>query len=137
MKRPPIVPASLPPGLLLQGGLALGLFILAAVRPPVHLFEDQGHYLVLHLTVEFLSIAAALMIFTVGWFSFGSSCPRPNRERGRPGPAGEKPGAGRPGSFGNKRSGRLPEDDQRPADAALIIAGDSHGTHDRTRRAAA
>ena len=71
MERPPTVPASLPPGLLLQCGLALGLFILAALLPPVHLFEDQGHYLVLHLTVEFLSIAAALMIFTVGWFSFG------------------------------------------------------------------
>ncbi len=51
--------------------MALGLFILAALLPPLHLFSDPQPYLPLHITLEFLSIAAGLMIFTIGWFSFG------------------------------------------------------------------
>jgi len=38
---------------------------------PVFVIEDLHSYLPLHNLLEALSIAAALMIFTVGWFSFG------------------------------------------------------------------
>jgi diguanylate cyclase (GGDEF)-like protein/PAS domain S-box-containing protein len=60
-----------PLAMLIQCGLALSLFIFAVLLPPLRLFSDPQPYLPLHITLEFLSIAAALMIFTVGWFSFG------------------------------------------------------------------
>ena len=69
-ETPPTVSRSFSTALLAQGSLALGLFILAALLPPLPLFNDPRPYLPLHITLEFLSIAAALMIFTVGWFSF-------------------------------------------------------------------
>ena len=56
--------------LWIQCGLALSLFILITLLPPLPLSSDPRSYLPLHITLEFLSIAAALMIFTVGWFSF-------------------------------------------------------------------
>lgn len=66
----PIASRSFPVALLAQGGLALGLLIVVALTPPLQLFNNPHYYLPLHTTLEFLSIAAALMIFTVGWFSF-------------------------------------------------------------------
>ena len=66
----PIASRSFPVALLAQGGLALGLMMVVALMPPLPLFNDPHYYLSLHTTLEFLSIAAALMIFTVGWFSF-------------------------------------------------------------------
>lgn len=51
--------------------MALGLLILAAWLPPLPFLDGSRHYLPLHTVLEFLAIAAALMIFTVGWFSYG------------------------------------------------------------------
>lgn len=66
-----MLPGLFPPALLMQGATALSLLILAALLPPFSLFSDLRHYLALHIALEFLGIAVALMIFTVGWFSFG------------------------------------------------------------------
>ena len=65
-----MISRSFPSALLVQGGLALGLFILVAVLPPFQLFSNSHYYLPLHIALEFVSIIASLMIFTVGWFSF-------------------------------------------------------------------
>ncbi len=61
--------SGLPRLLLVQAGLALGLFMLVAARPPF-IIKDLPSYLPLHSLLEALSVAAALMIFTTGWFSF-------------------------------------------------------------------
>ncbi len=63
-------PGLFPPALLVQCAIALSLFIVAALLPPFPLFSDPRHYLPLHIALEFLGIAVALMIFTMGWFSF-------------------------------------------------------------------
>lgn len=68
-------PLGFPCALRVQCGLALGLLILSILTPPLRLFSDPYFDGSLQITLEFLSIAAALMIFTVGWFSF-------NHERG-------------------------------------------------------
>ena len=70
-ESPSTASSPFPLALWVQGGLALGLFILALRTPPLHFFSNPHDYLPLHITLEFLSIAASLMIFTVGWFSFG------------------------------------------------------------------
>ena len=60
------------PALFTQCALALGLLVVAALFPPQFLItltlEQQA---LLYTCLDFLSIAVALMIFTVGWFSFG------------------------------------------------------------------
>ena len=71
--RPPDAPSTataFPLHLWMQIGLALGLFIVVALLPPMPLFSDPRHYLPLHIALEFLSIIVSLMIFTMGWFSF-------------------------------------------------------------------
>ena len=60
-----------PSALLVQGGLALGLFILAVLLPPPHFFSSPRDVLPLHITLKFLSIMVAMKIFVVGWFSLG------------------------------------------------------------------
>ncbi|MDQ5911156.1 MAG: hypothetical protein QG599_3253, partial [Pseudomonadota bacterium] len=66
----PSMAIAFPLNLWIQIGLALGLFILVALLPPLPLFSDPRHYLPLHMALEFLSIMVSLMIFTMGWFSF-------------------------------------------------------------------
>ncbi len=67
----PKLPRSFPPAFLLQCGLAAALFTLAAVVSPFTSLRD-GHryYLPITVALEFLSVSAALMIFTIGWFAF-------------------------------------------------------------------
>ena len=60
-----------PSALLVQGGLALGLFTLAVLLPPPHFFSSPRDVLPLHITLEFVSIMVAMKIFVVGWFSLG------------------------------------------------------------------
>ncbi len=66
----PPLPRSFPPAFLVQGGLALGLLILAVLASPFTFFSISDDYPPIHIALEFLSISIALMIFTIGWFAF-------------------------------------------------------------------
>jgi signal transduction histidine kinase/CheY-like chemotaxis protein len=59
-----------PPQLWIQGGLALGLFLLIALLSPPPVFSNPQDYLPLRFGLGLLSIMAAVMVFTIGWFSF-------------------------------------------------------------------
>lgn len=65
-------PAPFPPALLIQCAITPGLLLLGALLSGLPLFSAAQHYdVLLHTGLEFLSLAVTLMIFTVGWFSFG------------------------------------------------------------------
>ncbi|MCP5195937.1 MAG: diguanylate cyclase [Gammaproteobacteria bacterium] len=66
----PPSPQSLPPALWVHGGLALLLLLLPLLWPLSGVFEDSNLYLSLHIGLKFISVAASLMIFAVGWISF-------------------------------------------------------------------
>ncbi|OYU46549.1 MAG: GGDEF domain-containing protein [Burkholderiales bacterium PBB4] len=43
------------------------VFVLALGAPPLHFFSEVRDYLPLHLTLEFVSMAVAAMVFTLAW----------------------------------------------------------------------
>ncbi|MCB1769448.1 MAG: response regulator [Candidatus Competibacteraceae bacterium] len=68
--RDPPSTAAFPRQLGIQGGLALGLFVLIALLSPPTVFSNPQDYLPLRFGLGLLSIMAAVMVFTIGWFSF-------------------------------------------------------------------
>jgi PAS domain S-box-containing protein len=56
--------------ILLSAG-ALG----APLLPDINFFNNSSHYSPLHSALEFVSVVVAVMVFTVGWSTYGSARP--------------------------------------------------------------
>lgn len=64
-------PLRFPRALCIQCAIAFSLLVLAILLPPLPIISFLSQHAPLHKGLEFASISMALMIFTVGWFSFG------------------------------------------------------------------
>lgn len=67
----PKLPRSFPSKLLIQGGLALGLFTLTLLAQLFTTLNNDYYYNPsLDIALEFLSTSVSLMIFIIGWLAF-------------------------------------------------------------------